>query len=104
MVFLAIQVRRDQDDAIAAFCTRHRVQELALFGSAIRDDFSPTSDVDVLIDFLPGEIPSLFQIVDMQYELSDVFPGRKIDLVMKQALSKHLAAKILAERAVLYER
>lgn len=101
---LAIQIHRDQDEAVAAFCIRHQVKELALFGSATRDDFAPTSDVDVLIDFLPGEVPSLFQLADMQGELSHVFGGRQVDLVMKPSLSKYLAERVLAERVVLYER
>jgi predicted nucleotidyltransferase len=101
---MAMHLGADQAAAISEFCTRHRVQELALFGSAIRDDFTPASDVDLLIDFAPGEAPSLFGFVDMRDELSAMFGGRQVDLVMKGGLSNYLADRILSERVVLYER
>lgn len=101
---MAMQLRGEQAAAIAQFCTRHRVRELALFGSAIRDDFRPGSDVDVLIDFAPGEAPSLFGFVDLQDELGALFGGRQVDLVMKAGLSKYVADRVLTQRVVLYER
>lgn len=56
-------------DEIADFCRRHRVRELALFGSALRDDFTDKSDVDILIDFLPGTRITLFWLSKLQTEL-----------------------------------
>lgn len=101
---MAIRLGKDQGAAIGDFCVRHRVRELSLFGSATRDDFEPTSDVDVLVDFPEGEVPSLFGIVDLRDELSALFGGRRVDLVLKAGLSPYLAERILSQRVVLYER
>ena len=72
-------------DRIATFCKRWRVAELALFGSVVRDDFGPDSDVDVLVSFDPGARRTLFDMVRMQDELSRIF-GRKVDLVTRAAV------------------
>jgi uncharacterized protein len=70
-------------DQIAAFCRRWNVSELALFGSVLRDDFRPDSDVDVLVSFPSSEAtPSLFDHVDMQDELVSIF-GRPVDLLTR---------------------
>ena len=65
-------------DKIAAFCRRNRIRRLALFGSVLRDDFTPESDVDVLVDFVPGQTPGL-EFFSMQDELSEML-GRQVDL------------------------
>jgi uncharacterized protein len=67
---------------IAEFCRQHRVAELGLFGSILRDDFRPDSDVDVLITFAPDARPSLMDLALMQDELGRLF-GRDVDLVEK---------------------
>ena len=72
-------------DEIAAFCRRWQVVELALFGSALRDDFGPDSDIDLLVSFDPDARPTLFDVVRMQEELSRVL-GRKVDLVTRRAV------------------
>ena len=72
-------------DRIATFCERWRVAELALFGSVVRDDFGPDSDVDVLISFDPEARHTLFDIVRMQDELSEML-GRDVDLVTRAAV------------------
>jgi predicted nucleotidyltransferase len=64
---LHIQIDRD---AIAAFCQRHHIRKLAFFGSVLRDDFRPDSDVDVLVEFEPEHIPGLLRIAGMELELS----------------------------------
>ncbi len=69
-------------DAIATFCGKWKIKELALFGSVLRDDFRPDSDVDVLVTFQPDAGWGLFDHVQMQDELSDVF-GRTVDLVTR---------------------
>ena len=71
----------------ADFCRRWEVRELALFGSVLRDDFGPESGVDVLVDFSPNARWSLFDHVQMQDELSELF-GRNVDLVMKKGLER----------------
>ena len=87
---------------IADFCRRWRVTEFALFGSAVRDDFGPQSDVDVLVRFEKDAAWSLFDLVDMQDELKAVF-GREVHLVEAECLHNPFRrAEILRTREVLY--
>lgn len=72
-------------EQVAAFCKRWKVTELALFGSVLRDDFGPESDVDVLVRFESEHTPGLFGIVRMERELSELF-GRQVDLVTRGAV------------------
>jgi len=72
---------------IAAFCQRWKMVELALFGSALREDFRPDSDVDVLVTFSPAARWSLFDLVKMENELTEVL-GRKVDLVEREAVER----------------
>ena len=88
-------------EAVADFCQRHRVRELALFGSVLREDFTPESDVDVLIDFLPGTRITFFGLSDLQTELETMF-RREVDLVMKPSLHPVIAGDVLASKQVLY--
>ncbi len=89
---LRIQVDRD---AVAAFCRRHHVRRLAFFGSVLRDDFTPSSDVDVLVEFEPGHVPG-FRFFDMETELSAIL-GRKVDLNTPGFLSRYFRDRVLAE-------
>ena len=70
---------------IADFCQRWKVVEFSLFGSALREDFRSDSDIDVLVTFAPDTRVSLFDLVDMEDELKDVF-GREVDLVEKESI------------------
>jgi len=79
------------DDAIAAFCRRWKVVEFAFFGSVLRDDFGPASDVDVLVAFAPGAAHTLFDLVRMEDELQAMF-GRKVDLVTRRAIERGASA------------
>ena len=74
-------------DGLTAFCERWRITELALFGSVLRDDFGPDSDVDVLVSFEPRAAYTLLDIVRMQEELSGVF-GRNVDLIERAAVEQ----------------
>ncbi len=85
-------------DEIAAFCRRWQVVELALFGSALRDDFGPDSDIDLLVSFDPDARPTLFDVVRMQEELSRVL-GRKVDLVTRRAVET--SRNYIRRRAIL---
>jgi uncharacterized protein len=87
---------------LAEFCRRHHVQRLSLFGSVLRDDFRPDSDVDVLIEFEPGHTPG-WEIVDIADELSNVFGGRRVDLVNPRYLIPQLRDRVLASAVVQYE-
>ncbi len=91
------------ESAIAEYCQRHGIRRLALFGSVLRDDFGPESDIDVLVDFTP-EVSVGWRIVDMEEELSDLLDGRTIDMVRTSALNPRLRDPILASVQVLYEQ
>ena len=81
--------------AVSAFCRRHHIVRLALFGSALRDDFGPGSDVDVLVEFEPGRTPGL-AFFAMQDELSGLF-HREVDLHTPASLSRYFRDQVLAE-------
>ena len=85
---------------IEDFCRRHHIRRLAFFGSVLRDDFGPDSDVDVLVEFEPGHVPGL-AFFAMQRELSSIL-GRKADLNTPQDLSRYYRDDVLREAEVLY--
>ena len=87
--------------AIAEFCQRHHVRRLALFGSILRDDFGPDSDVDVLVEFEPGHVPGLLRMAGLEIELSGIL-GRKADLRTAAELSRHFREDVLREAQVQY--
>jgi hypothetical protein len=89
-------------DAIAAFCRRHHIRKMALFGSVLRSDFGPESDVDVLVEFEEGKTPG-WEFFEMQEELSGIL-GRKVDLETPGFLSRHFRARVLEESEVVYAR
>ena len=72
-------------DAIEAFCLRWQVGELALFGSVLRDDFGPDSDIDVLVRFKSSPTPGLFGFARMQRQIAELL-GRRVDLVRRRAI------------------
>lgn len=88
-------------DRIAAFCRANRIRRLALFGSILRDDFGPDSDVDVLVEFEPGARTGL-AFFRMQRELSEMF-GRPVDLNTPGFLSRYFRDQVLHEAEVLYD-
>lgn len=88
-------------ERLAEFCRRHHIRKLSLFGSVLRDDFGPESDIDVLVEFEPGHVP-VYRLITIQDELSDLFGGRQVDLVLEQSLNRHLRPRILAEAKVQY--
>jgi len=86
---------------IEDFCRRHHIQKLAVFGSALRNDFGPHSDLDVLVDFDPGHVPGLIRFSGMELELSELL-GRKVDLNTPGTLSPYFRDQVLAEAQVQY--
>ena len=87
-------------DAIEAFCRRHHIHRL-LFGSILRDDFGPDSDVDVLVEFEPGETPG-FAFIAIQDELSEIL-GRPVDLHTPASLSRYFRDEVVREAEALYD-
>src|SRR5678815_1684688 len=86
---------------LADFCRRNHIRRLALFGSVLRDDFGPDSDVDVLVEFEPGHVPGL-AFFGMQDELSEIL-GRQVDLNTPGFISPYFRDKVQAEAVVLYD-
>ena len=88
-------------EKIAEFCKRHGVKRLSLFGSVLRDDFRPDSDVDVLVEFLPNVRYSLFDLGGMYMELRDIL-GREVDLKTPYDLSKYFRDDVVRNARQLY--
>lgn len=89
-------------EKIAPFCRQHHVRRLALFGSALREDFGDESDIDVLVEFEPGHVPGLLGIARLERELSVIFGGREVDLRTLDDLSRYFREDVLKEAQVQY--
>lgn len=89
------------EDEIASFCKKHHIRKLALFGSVLRDDFGPDSDVDILVKFEQGHVPSFFLLFDMEDELSAIL-GVKVDIRTPEDLSRYFRQKVLSTVEVIY--
>jgi hypothetical protein len=89
-------------EAIEVFCRDRGIRKLAVFGSALRSDFRPESDIDVLVEFEAGSIPGLLGIARMERELSDLLGGRKVDLRTPEDISRYFRKQVLAEAEVQY--
>ena len=88
---------------LRALCRKHRIRRLSLFGSILRPDFTPESDIDLLIEF--EKSPSLFELAAIEEELAAVFPkGHQLDVVTEQTLSPYLRKEVMAAKEVLYEK
>ena len=86
---------------IEAFCRRGHIRRLALFGSALRDDFTPESDLDILVEFEPGHTVGFLTFAGMQNELADLL-GFKVDLSTPGLLSPYFRDEVLHEAETLY--
>ena len=87
---------------IAEFCKKHHIRRLSLFGSVLREDFHLDSDVDVLVEFEPGQGPGYFGLARMERELSVILGGRKVDLRTPQELSRYFREEVLSLAEVQY--
>src|SRR5438132_328733 len=88
-------------DAVSAFCRSHRIKRLALFGSVLRDDFRPDSDVDVLVEFQPGHVPGL-DFVSIEREFSGLLQGRRVDMVTPKFLNPRIREQVLTSAEPVY--
>ena len=89
-------------DKIGSFCKKHHIRKLSLFGSVLRDDLGPGSDIDILVEFEPGKAPSFFRLFDMEEELSAILGGRKVDIRTPEDLSRYFRDRVLAAAVVQY--
>jgi predicted nucleotidyltransferase len=86
---------------LESFCQRHHIRRLSLFGSVLRADFRPDSDVDVLVEFEPGQRVSLLDMAAMEIKLSEML-GRKVDLRTPEELSRYFRDEVVAGAEVQY--
>ena len=86
---------------IAEFCKKNHIRKLSLFGSALRHDFKPDSDVDMLVEFDPDHIPGLITLAGMEIELSEIL-DRKVDLRTAQELSPYFRQEVLDSAVIQY--
>jgi hypothetical protein len=91
-------------DKVEEFCRRNHIIKLALFGSVLRDDFGPDSDIDVLVEFEPDAGVGFFELYDIEQELSSLLDGRKVDVSTPKCLSKYFRDKVLSEAEVHYAK
>lgn len=92
------------NDRIATLCRQNGIKWLAIFGSALRDDFRPNSDIDVLIRFLPDRVPGLLGLAGMEMELSKILNGHRVDLRTEAELSDYFRRDVLRTAEVQYEQ
>lgn len=95
---LPVNIPRDK---IVAFCQQNHISKLSLFGSVLRSDFKPDSDIDVLVEFMPEQKIGFFKLAGMEIELSEML-GRKVDLRTPGELSRYFRQKVLDSAQVLY--
>jgi predicted nucleotidyltransferase len=88
-------------DKIEKFCKKHHIRKLSLFGSALRDDFTPESDLDILVEFDPDHIPGFIRLAGMEIELTEIL-GRKVDMRTAQDLSRYFREDVLNSAKVQY--
>ena len=96
-----VNISVDQE-AVAQFCRSHHIRKLSLFGSVLRDDFGPESDVDLLVEFDPGKVPGLIRLSGMELDLSPLFGGRKVDLRTPEDLSRYFRDQVVATAEGVY--
>ena len=89
-------------DRIAEFCRRNHIRKLSLFGSVLRDDFRPDSDVDVLVEFDPAHTPGFFGLARMEREISQLLDGHKVDIRTPEDLSRYFRQDVLHSAEVQY--
>lgn len=87
---------------IRDFCLRHHILSLAFFGSVLREDFGPASDVDMLVEFEPTHVPGLLRLAAMEREMSGMLGGRRVDMRTPRDLSRYFRDDVLAHAVVQY--
>ncbi len=88
---------------LTAYCSRHGIRRLALFGSVLGDRFLPGSDIDLLVEFEPGQLPGLMTLAAMELELSELFAGREVELRTYEDLSRYFRDEVRTSARPLYD-
>ena len=94
-----IAVSRDE---LAEFCRCHHIQRLSFFGSVLREDFGPESDVDVLVEFEDGHVPGFIRLFEIEQEFASLIGGAKPDFVTFKSLNYRIQDRVLAEAELQY--
>ena len=100
---MSIRVPLNQEK-LSEFCRRHYIRELALFGSVLREDFRPDSDVDVLVEFDPEHRPGMVRLYEIEQELSALCGGHRVDLINPKFLNPRIRDRILTEAEVQFAK
>ncbi len=98
MVYHGVEIPSER---IAAFCRRNSIRRLSLFGSILREGFRPDSDIDFLVEFEPGKVPSLFGMAGLEIELSQML-GRQVDLRTPEDLSRYFRDEVVQSAVPQY--
>jgi uncharacterized protein len=91
------------EDSISQFCNKNQIKRLALFGSVLRDNFRTDSDIDVVVEFLPGKRVGMLTMARIERELSQIFSGRRVDLRTPAELSSYFRDDVLQNAEVCYD-
>ena len=89
-------------DRIEELCRNNHVRKLALFGSVLRDDFGPDSDIDVLVEFEPGRVPGLLELARMERQLSAILDDRPVDIRTPEDLSPYFRHDVVESAEIQY--
>lgn len=90
-------------EKIEDFCRRNHIARLSLYGSILRDDFGPNSDIDLLVEFEPGRVPGLFTMAGLEIELTEIL-GRKVDFRTARDLSRYFRDEVVSTAETVCER
>ena len=92
-----------EKQALAELCCRYGIRRLSLFGSVLKGTDGPDSDIDLLVEFEPGNTPSYFGLVEIETELTDLLSGKRVDLRTPGELSRYFRDDVVREAEPLYE-
>ena len=93
-----------EPDVLARFCERHHIRRLSLFGSTLAGTARPDSDIDLLVEFEPGQAPGYLALAGMEAELSGLLQGRRVDLRTPADLSRYFRAEVMRTAALQHAR
>jgi predicted nucleotidyltransferase len=97
-------ILKTNDATLAAFCVKHHIQRLSLFGSQLGGSPRPDSDIDILVEFHPGGEPGLLGLAEMEAELSALLDGRPVDMRTPKDLSRYFRDEVIRTSEVQYAR
>ena len=89
-------------EKLAGFCRKYHIRKLSLFGSVLSDEFQPHSDVDVLVEFTPGQVPGFLKLYEIEQELQELLNGHKPDLVTEKFLNHRIRDQVLSQAECQY--